>query len=283
MKTVIGIPDVPPRPDDAHKGTFGTVIVVGGCQTMIGAPAICAAASLRSGVGLVTLAVPASVLHYSLVIEPGATGVAMAGDAEQMLAMLDLADPDERAVLAVGPGMGDDETMSRLVVQLLSGRRRIVLDADGLRVLARCRAVMPTDHPPLVLTPHPGEFVRLAANLEIAYSPTHPLQRGQAAAALAQVHGAIVVLKGHQTVVCDGSRLFVNQTGNPVLATAGCGDVLTGVIAGLCAQGMDLFDASVLGVHVHGLAADCWAKCHGRRGLKALELADELPEAFAQV
>lgn len=273
-------PAPPPRPDDAHKGTFGTVIVVGGSPTMIGAPAICAAAALRTGAGLVKIAAGPDILPHAITIEPGATGIRLAGDLEHQLAALDQADPKAAAVLAVGPGLGTADLTRDLVLAMLRGPRTLVLDADGLNLLAQTAAPRPVPGPPLVMTPHPGEFQRLAHPFQITESPTDPDQRPAAAARLALAHEAIVLLKGRRTLVTDGERLYRNATGNPALAVAGSGDVLTGVIAALIAQRMAPFDAACLGAYLHGLAADRWAARHGRAGLAATDLARQLPDAL---
>ncbi len=274
-------PEPPNRPDDAHKGTFGTVIVVGGSETMIGAPALCARAAFRGGAGLVKIATTQDVLPHALTIEPGATGVLLSGDDNDWRQAIDREDPDAKAVLAVGPGMGLATGGGQKVLSLLRGNRPIVLDADGLNLLARTGRPCPKrDNAQLVLTPHPGEFQRLAQPLGITDCPTDPATRPHAAAKLAHAHHGTVLLKGRHTVVTDGTRLYINQTGNPALATAGSGDILTGLIAALLAQGMKAFDAAVLGAHLHGLAADQWSKHHGPRGLRAQDLADELPSVF---
>lgn len=273
------LPDLPNRPDDAHKGTFGTVIIVGGSETMIGAPALCARAAFRSGAGLVKIATTPDVLPHALTIEPGATGIVLSEDDNDWRQAIDKADPDGKSVLAVGPGLGLDTGGGQKVLSLLRGDRPIVLDADGLNLLARTARPCPKrDNAQLVLTPHPGEFTRLAQHLGITDSPTDPVSRPQAAAKLALAHHGTVLLKGQHSVVTDGTRLYINQTGNPALATAGSGDILTGLIAALIAQGLPAFDAACLGAHLHGLAADQWAKRHGQRGLRAQDLADELPD-----
>lgn len=280
LRVIETIPPVPPRPDDAHKGTFGTVIVVGGCATIMGAPALCASGALRSGAGLVRIAASGSVLPVAIGIEPGATGVVLGDDVSGAIYSIEQADPQHKAVLAVGPGMGRSEPSGRLVSELLVGTRTIVLDADGLNQWAASNQRRPRPGPSLVMTPHPGEFVALAQGLGITASPTRPDQRRVAASQLARAHDAVVVLKGHHTVVSDGQRVYVNRSGNPALATAGSGDVLTGAIAALIAQGMAAFAAAVLGVYLHGVAADVWAAQHGPSGLTARDLADHLPEAF---
>lgn len=274
----------PPRPADGHKGTFGTVIVVGGCDTMIGAPALCARAALRSGVGLVKIACPAKILPHVLTIEPSATGIALGNEPEDVLAQIELADPDQKAVLAVGPGLGQENVRGELVAALLQGPRAMVLDADGLNLLAkRIREIEPQEHAPLVLTPHPGEYRRLADALGIEANPVDLDLRVHATSQLASQLNAIVVLKGQNSVIADSEHYAINRTGNPVLATAGSGDVLTGTIASLIAQGMLPFDAARLGAHVHGAAADQWTKQRGCRGLRAIELADELSAAISDL
>ena len=284
MKQVTDIPQPPPRPDDGHKGTFGTVIVIGGSDTMLGAPALCARAALRSGAGLVKVACSPGILPHVLTIEPSATGIAIGNEPDDVVAQLEQADPDQKAVLAVGPGLGLRPVRGELVEALLAGPRTLVLDADGLNLLAKNRMALESAHTrtaPLVLTPHPGEYRRLADALKIHADPTDPAQRAQAATQLAQQLAAVVVLKGQRSIIAEGERYATNPTGNPALATAGSGDVLTGLIASLLAQGMAPFDACQLGAHLHGLAADQWAEQHGARGLRAMELADQLPKAFA--
>ncbi len=267
------IPAPPPRPEDAHKGTFGTVLVVGGSVMMPGVPALCGTAALRSGAGLVKVAAPANTLPSVLMIQPSLTGVS--------LESLESARGDGKSVVALGPGLGQSQSAAALVRQVLGWPQPLVIDADGLNALSR----HPTPCPPgaaWVLTPHPGEFRRLAEAFNIDGDPTDPAGRPDAARRLAEATGAVVVLKGRHTVVTDGDLSYKNHTGNPALSTAGSGDVLTGLIAGLIAQGMTPREAAVLGVHVHGLAADRWAQTHGRRGLLASELADALPKILHQ-
>lgn len=291
MQDVRHIPPPPARPDAGHKGTFGTVVVLGGCATMIGAPALCARAAFRGGAGLVKLACPAGVMPYALTIEPGATGVPLDHGVDAAYEAIEAADPACRAVLAVGPGLGQGDWQRALVRRLLAGPRAVVLDADGLNALAAALPEGVKDRPcaaTRVLTPHPGEYRRLAEPLGITHDPTDPAQRPDAASSLAVslrdagvgCDNAIVLLKGRHTVISDGDHVATNTTGNPALATAGSGDVLTGLIAALLAQGMDAFDAAVLAAHVHGQAADAWAALHGPAGLRSMDLADAIPDAL---
>ncbi len=250
---------------------------------MLGAPALCATAAFRGGVGLVKLAASAELLPWILSMEPSATGIALSSSDQAAVEVI--AHTDAKAVWAIGPGLGQSPEAGVLVMQLLQSNRATVLDADGLNALAQSGqrlgvvgGVWGEGGPTQILTPHPGEFRRLAEALKLSIDWE---DRPAAATALAQAHHAVVVLKGHQTVVADADRHYVNTTGNPALATAGSGDILTGLIASLIAQEMDGFEAAVLGVYLHGLAADLWAKQYGARGMKAIDLANLLPQAWA--
>jgi NAD(P)H-hydrate epimerase len=248
---------------------------------MMGAPALCATSAFRSGAGLVKAAVPANVLPVVIGIEPGATGIPLTGDVQEDASLIHRADPKNNASLAIGCGMGPTPDSGRLVMALVKQTdRAVVLDADGLNLLcghAGRHWVFPR---PAIVTPHAGEFSRLAHAFGVSEDLGGPQQRILAASALALRLNAIVVLKGRGTVISDGLRFYVNRTGNPALATAGTGDVLTGLIAGFVAQKMALFDAAVLGVYLHGLASDLWASGFGARGLTAVDLAKNIPAAF---
>lgn len=280
MIQVNDIPAPPDRPDDSHKGSFGTVIVVGGCATMIGAPAISARAAIRGGAGLVKIAVPKSLVSACLSVEPCATAIALDSDPQKSVRQIKESDRRSNAVLAIGPGLSDDQDARRMVRSLIELDIPMVVDADGLNHLADLGVRMPRRDKAKVLTPHPGEFERLAKPHGLSANPTDPQQRTEAAMALAKVHDAVVVLKGRRTVVSDGEHCFINETGNPCLATGGSGDVLTGLLASLLAQHMSAFDAACLAVNAHGLAADQWQQRHGSAGLRAIDLADELPTAM---
>ncbi|MEM1027139.1 MAG: NAD(P)H-hydrate dehydratase [Planctomycetota bacterium] len=293
-RTIVeSVPAPPARPDDGHKGTFGTVIVIGGCPTMPGAPALCARAALRGGVGLVKIASDEKTLATSLAITPSATGVQLTGDTDADVDAIEQADANHRAVLAVGPGWGLDEARMGLLTALLENPRPIVLDADGLNALSAMfsegrihpRQILER-RASMILTPHPGEFRRLSTSLAddhgLLEDPADPTQRAAAAAWLATALRSTVVLKGRRTVVSDasGRRVYCNASGNPALATAGTGDVLTGLIAALLARKMASFEAACLGVFTHGKAADIWTEEHGRSGLLAQELSDQIPRAM---
>lgn len=277
------LPLLPDRPEDSHKGTYGTVIVVGGSRNMIGAPALAANAAFRTGAGLVKLACPESILPHCLTIEPCATGIGLSLDSED--AAKDTADIlldeiTDNSVIAIGTGFGIGDAQKHLIRRILTQHRPVVVDADGLNNLAQMNPTTLEINCPLVLTPHPGEFKRLADVLNINDDPTDHQQRPHAAINLSNALNAIVVLKGNQTIVSDGNAIYHNTTGNPALATGGSGDVLTGIIASLIAQQMKPMSAATVGVYLHGLAGDLFADIHGPAGLKATDLPPLIPNAM---
>jgi NAD(P)H-hydrate epimerase len=261
---------------------------------MVGGPAFAALGALRTGTGLAVLAVPAPLMAAGLTVAPSATGLALPVDKAGRLDPSGVAEMLDRYVaefdcLAVGPGLGDDEPQRRIMARLITREDvPLVIDADALNALAGVPDFGRDLKAQAVLTPHPGEYRRLAATLGIDADPAQADLRPDAAAQLARRLGCVVVLKGAGTVVSDGINTWTNASGNVALATAGTGDVLTGVIAGLVAQhagtgGLSLYDCARLGVHAHGLAADRWSTGHGDTGLLAGELLDELPGVMAEL
>jgi hydroxyethylthiazole kinase-like uncharacterized protein yjeF len=278
---------LPDRPPDAHKGTFGTVIVVAGSRGFTGAAYLCSTAAARSGAGLVRLLVAEGVYPILAVkctevmatpvpeASPGAVGRSAR---DLILGLLEAA-----AVGLVGPGLGRDRSTWQLVGELVGrARQPLVLDADALNALAEDRKVLSRlgAAGPRVLTPHPGEMSRLLRR------PTAELQadRQAAAADAAREWGAVVVLKGARTVVAapDG-RVSEDPHEVSALATGGTGDVLAGVIAGLMAQGSQPFQAAVTGVFVHAEAGRRLSATLGDGGLLASDLLPELPPAMQRL
>ncbi|MBM4062746.1 MAG: NAD(P)H-hydrate dehydratase [Planctomycetes bacterium] len=267
MKFVQRVPRLPRRARDAHKGDFGTVLVVAGSESMLGAAILCARGALRGGAGLARVALPAALQPLLPLGEPNATTVARAGRPFQ--AALRAA-----GAVVVGPGLGTGRSTRALVRAVLAtGEAPAVLDADALNVLAPLRAPLASRRP-LVLTPHPGEAARLLG------TDAASVQRDRAAALreLCARSGAIVVLKGAGTLVGDGAWAFRNKTGNPGMATGGSGDVLAGLLGALLARGLPPFDAACLAVHVHGRAGDRIAARLSEHGL----CASDLPLAIAE-
>jgi NAD(P)H-hydrate epimerase len=251
---------------------------------MSGAISLSGQAALRSGAGLVTLAVPSSVLDVVASIEPSYMTIALIDDDDHIAkaateTVIDLA--QNATALALGPGLGRRPHLVEVVIDLYREiDKPMVVDADALFALAERKTALEKPGGPRILTPHPGEFARIVGS-----SPAGQ-QRSTAAADLARRDAdrrTIVVLKGHNTVVTDGARFSVNRTGNPGMATGGSGDVLTGIITALLCQGLEPFDAARLGVHVHGLAGDLAAEELGQVSLIASDVIHYLPKAFRAV
>ena len=282
MQMVQEIPKLAARPADGHKGTFGRVLVVAGSVGMTGAAALVGRAALRAGAGLVRVATARSALPIVAAIEPAYTTLPLAEDsagrisAKAINTILNAVQDND--VVAIGPGMGRSEGLRSVIDALLRQEHlRLVIDGDGLNNLSGLTG-WPTKHKAdIVLTPHPGEMKRLWASL--SREPLPDDRRETAATAASAAH-VTIALKGAGTVVAGGQRLYVNTMGNPGMATAGSGDVLTGIIAALMGQGLDDFDATVLGVYVHGLAGDIAADRLGQISLMATDILDALPDAF---
>lgn len=269
---------------------------------MIGGPAFSAIAALRVGAGLVRLAMPAPVLLAGLTIAPSATGAALPVDENNQIVPHLGAEVFDQLVsrcdcLAIGPGLGVSPGASALLLRAVSQSNcPVVVDADALNNLAQTPALGHDFHARAILTPHPGEFARLADSLDIQADAVTPQARPDAAEKLAQRLGCIVVLKGAHTIVSDGQQTWVHAVENAALATAGTGDVLTGAIAGLVAQHLrppqpcspkektktlTLYDCACLGVTAHSIAADLWqTDAHADAGLLAVELTRHLPAAI---
>jgi ADP-dependent NAD(P)H-hydrate dehydratase len=285
MQQLTEIPKLNQREVDAHKGDFGRVCIIAGSVGMSGAAALAGTAALRAGAGLVRVAVPDAVLPIVASIEPSFTTIPLPSDSKGRIAAKAikavLAAAEDNDVLAFGPGVSVASGPQRVLEELLRREGlRLIIDADGLNNLAKI-----TDWPKIIkasiiLTPHPGELKRLWQGL---FREEMPDERTEQAGRLAAESNSVVVLKGAGTVVTDAQKLYINTTGNPGMATAGSGDVLTGAIAALCGQGLSNFDASVLGVYIHGLAGDIAAKELGQISLIARDLLDSLPKAFMSI
>jgi NAD(P)H-hydrate epimerase len=274
---------LPPRILDSHKGDFGRILLIGGSQGMAGAMGLAGMAALRSGAGLVRLAVPAVIQSTVASYEPSYTTIALPHDTNGRIAataLEKLRDAiHDATVVAIGPGLGRSSELTELVAQLYREiSQPLVIDADGLNALAELGEKFPLPNGPRVLTPHPGEFARLLKIEKVAAE-----QREMLARDFARTQRVVVVLKGRSSIITDGKSLFHNTTGNPGMATGGTGDVLTGVIAALVGQGLSPLDAARLGTHVHGLAGDLAAEKLGQVGLIASDLIDFLPLAFQAI
>ena len=279
---------LPPREQtrDANKGTFGTVLVIAGAAGMVGAAALSAVSALRAGAGLVQLAVPESAQDLAASLAPEVitkglpeTDERTHGGPGALEAALELA---ERAdAVALGPGMGRNPDTALFVKELARQLSRpLVVDADGLNALSDAPDALRERAEPAVLTPHPGEMGRLLGkNTEAVQA-----DRAGAARECAARFGAVALLKGARTLIAGpaapgAGRLGVNRPGSAALATAGSGDVLTGVIAALLGQGLDAYDAARAGAYLHALAGELAAREMGTAGVIAGDVRDRLPRA----
>ena len=288
MTDALVAPLLPKRPLQANKGSFGRVLVVAGSGNYVGASILACRGALRAGAGLVTLAAPRSLVNmvagalveatYAPLPETASGAIAQRAvhELEPLLSRYD--------VLLLGCGLGQHPETQAFITGLLSLETplpdRLVLDADWLNVLAQVPSWWTRLRAQAVLTPHPGEMARLAG------TSVAGVQQDRIAIArkAAQEWGQVVTLKGAYTVVASPQDVArVSPYANPVLASAGTGDVLAGVIAGLVGQGVAPYDAATVGVYLHGLAGQLFSSANGDAGLLASDLVALLPEAIERV
>jgi hydroxyethylthiazole kinase-like uncharacterized protein yjeF len=283
------------EPDD-HKGVFGHVLIVGGCRGMLGAPVLAARAALRSGAGLVTLAVPLSLQNAAASMAPEALTLGLPETSSgairaDAVSKLRAARKERRyTVLALGPGLSRSPDAEKLTLGLLSSMAiPAVVDADALNALAAqegagVRALLKTRGAACVFTPHPAEMGRC---LRLTTKEVQGDREG-CAQKLVRDWGGVAVLKGRRSVIASGARGALNGTGGPGLAKGGSGDVLTGLIAALWAQrlasgrgeGDAAFLAAALGSHLHGLAGEAAEKAKTAWAVTASDVIEALPQAF---
>jgi NAD(P)H-hydrate epimerase len=278
-------PLFPPRRRDAHKGSYGHLLVVAGSVGKTGAAALCARGAMRAGAGLVTVATAASAqpvvaaLILEAMSEPLPETDARSVALKARDAIVELA--GSRDAVAIGPGLGLDEQTRRLARTLVREvPRPMVVDADALTALVDHLDDLRGAAAPRCLTPHPGEMARLRG------VPVAEVQRDRVgvARAFAVEHGAHVCLKGSRTVIAspDG-RVLVNPTGNPGMASGGTGDVLTGILGAFLARGLPAAQATAAAVYLHGLAGDLAAGRVGEEALIASDVVEALGEAFRRL
>ena len=284
MTTIQKIPALPARPVDGHKGTFGRVLVIGGSGDMIGAPVFSALAALRMGCGSVQLAVVKHNIAACLSLVPEAIGLALpdSTEAENSLpAEVSLALENADA-LVIGPGLGQSLAAMSRVIHLLGFDKFAVIDADALNIISKLPTVADI-RLKAVLTPHPGEMARLCPLLNRPATDaflTDEAARINLACHAATVFRQVVLFKGHRSVITDGQRVHINQTGDSTLAKAGSGDILSGMIGSLLAQKMSCFEAATLGAHLHGLAGESAGKIFSPRSALAREVIDQIPKVI---
>lgn len=273
---------LPKRSNDSSKHDYGGVLVIGGSIGLTGAVCLAAKAALHIGTGLVRVGVPQDLNNIievklteemSIPLAQKPKGYLGVEAFKQIVSILDTVD-----VLAIGPGASRNKSTGLLIRKLVKEvNKPLVIDADGLNALVDNLDILAKrKNRNVILTPHYGEFSRLIKK-DIS---TIKKARKELALEFALRYNLILVLKGYKTLVSDGSEIFENTTGNPGMATAGSGDVLTGIIAGLIAQGLSLRQAGQLGVYLHGLAGDLAAKDKTQFCLVASDIIDYLPEAI---
>ena len=273
---------LPVRRPDANKGTFGHLLIIAGSAGKTGAGVLAARSASRSGAGLVTVAVPSSLndIFEEKLTEEMTAPVAQTPRRTFSVAALDavLQQLAGKAALVIGPGISTDHETMEFVNELLPRVEiPVIIDADGLNIIAIDDEVMSKVKAPVIMTPHPGEMGRLLGVQTVEVQA----DRESAALELARRYGVTAVLKGARTIVAtpDG-EVRINITGNAGMATGGTGDVLSGVIGALMAQGLGMTEAARLGVYMHGLAGDIAADEKGQAGLVAGDVVDALPSGF---
>ena len=288
---------MPERPKYSHKGTYGHVLLIAGSRGKTGAALMAAKACLRSGAGLVTIGVPESLIsslqsrvteEMLLPLYDKGNGTLSLKSAADILSFL----KKKANVLAIGPGLSVDDEISELIGRLIiKAHTPMVIDADGLNAIAGRMSMLNKCKAPVVLTPHVGEMARLLQGSRVRVQGSEKeriaeIEQDRIGMALSfsKKTGTYLVLKGVPTVIAtpDGNA-FVNQTGNPGMATAGTGDVLTGIISSLLAQRITPQNASILGVYLHGLAGDIAAQKKGRYALVASDLINTFPGVLRRV
>lgn len=264
---------LPERRNDTHKGDYGKILLLCGSKGCTGAAALAAMGALRSGAGLVYLAVPESIYAIEAVkltepvisSLPDQNGMYAAKAADQVIELLSGKD----AVL-IGPGIGKStgtERIVRTVLEIFDGP--VVLDADGINVLVQHKDVLRDRTSPTILTPHDGEFLRFGGKCDI--------DRVLSATSFAREYGIVLLLKGHRTIITDGRNVYMNTTGNPGMATGGSGDVLAGIIVSLLGQGLSPLEAAACGAWLHGASGDICASEIGQYGMLPSDMLAVLP------
>lgn len=273
------------RKRTAHKGDFGHIFILAGSAQFSGAALLCSTAAMRSGAGLVSLGIPRGLINAVIKLKPPEVILRPLAQTPQFSVSLK-AYPRIKAlinsvdILAIGPGLSQDKSTLNLTRRLIKGiNKPVVIDADGINALCGHIDLLIRNRKRgmTILTPHPGEMARLLG------TTTKRVQsnRKEIARNLAEAYGITVVLKGYHTIVADfQGNLYFNKTGNPGMATAGSGDVLTGMTAAFLAQGLSGFSAAKYAVYLHGLAGDLAEREKTQLGMIASDIIEKIPEAI---
>ena len=271
------------RKAKTHKGDYGHILILAGCARFSGASLLCAEAAMRAGAGLVTLGIPKSINLALIKVKPREVmTLPLAETKEGTLSRAAFAKISltlkQIDVLIIGPGLGNSESTYALIRKVINKcDRPMVIDADALNALGKNLKILRSRKSEIVLTPHEKEFSRLfGLNISAVRK-----NRKLIAQNYAKYYNTVVILKGHNTVVAGArGRLYINKTGNPGMATAGSGDVLSGIVGAFLAQGLDAFSAAKYATYIHGLAGDKAAKDKTQMGLIASDIINRIPDAI---
>ena len=263
---------------DSHKGDYGHLFIIGGSPGLTGAVCLSGLAALRSGCGLVTIGIPESLNQIIEVKTTEVMSFPLQETKEHTFSASALAKTrkfiEEKADgVVIGPGISLQTETQQFVKEIIKDTKKpLVIDADAIKIISSDLSILKKKKTPIILTPHPGEMGYLIKK------DTSEIQKDRVNCAkkIASEFGVIIILKGHKTVITDGKNVHINLTGNPGMATAGSGDVLSGILGSLLAQGIDPFAASKLAAHLHGLAGDLAVKEIGETSLIASDLIEYL-------
>ncbi|MDD6919689.1 MAG: NAD(P)H-hydrate dehydratase [Eubacteriales bacterium] len=258
------------RDKNSHKGNYGKILVVAGSVGMAGAAVMCGNAVIKSGSGLVTFAVPKEIFNILQVAVPEA--MCLERDFDDVINM------HRYDAIALGSGIGQGKENISIIKKLLNEYTgKLIIDADGLNCIMKYSLFgnVRQSNADIIMTPHLGEAARLLEIDEITEE-----NKNIAAKEIQEAFSSIVVMKGANTVVVSDNKIYVNNSGNPGMATAGAGDVLTGIITSLAGQGYNTFNAAKYGVFIHGLSGDICAQDIGQIGMTAMDIMSNVPKAF---
>lgn len=281
----------PIRPEDGHKGTFGRLLIVAGSKYMTGAAALCVKSALSSGVGIVQLYAPEEALLPTKVLCPCALTMAYPDDEIKAVSML-MALMRSATCVAIGPGLDPDDPRNSLLIECaIKNSPHLVIDASALNIIARNKIfyekLLKNRKKDLlenaIITPHLGEFSRLIGQRNFHTEASEEKQIKECVQYARDI-GVVTVLKTHKTIISNvGRKCYINTIGNNGMGKGGSGDVLTGLIGGLSAQGLPAERASVCGVYIHALSGDKAADKFGRRAMTPENIIECLPDAFAEI
>ena len=272
---------IPKRNDLMNKGSFGRVLNIAGSKLYSGAAFLSSVSSLKTGAGYVSLACPQEIIDRIAPNAPELTFIPLKSNNNGSISTDNKIDDIENYdVISLGCGLTTDIETQRFVFSLIkqfNDRQKVIIDADGINILAERKSDISLKNK--IITPHPKELSRLLNVSPIEINDN----REKYARITAQTYDCIVVLKGHNTIITNGDKIYLNTTGSSALAKAGTGDVLTGIISGLLSQKLSLFNAAIFGVYLHGLAGDIAAERLTKYSVLASDVIDNIPNALKKI